>query len=612
MIGFVRHCFVLMMILPFSFRATAQNRFVDSMIHWIETHPRIDSEYVHTLHRISYRLSEKDIHRSFAYYERVAALSDSLHFTFGKSLAQINLGILLYNSGNFESSNNAYFHALEEAEACGALRLKAVSLNNIGENFRVLKDYSRCRKYTLEALALNTRLKAWRGMAINEELLFTCDFNEGRYHRARSILLEGMPFAVLSGESYILSQFYLDFGKLQAIDHHDDSANIYFDKALTQAWKETDLKNLSQAYLAKAQYLQSFSPKEKIKWADSALQISRRNNNSEGIAMAAQQLSTLYDSLKNRDSSLYFFQLYRTAADSLYSENNRRNVLLRESEWTVRRKELENRNLKQLAQLQKKEISIKNGLLILVALSLLFILVLAFSLYKWLQIKRKRKEEDFQRKITETEMQVLRAQMNPHFLFNSLNAINRFILQNNKASASEYLTKFSRLVRLILQNSQVAFIPLEGELEALELYLELEAVRFDHHFDFTVQVEEDLDLTSIKIPPLIIQPYAENAIWHGLMHKQERGHLDITLTQKEHMLLCRIRDDGIGRKMAAALKSNAPSLHQSLGMKITAERIARLHSHHQAGSHISIRDLILPDGSPGGTEVLLKIPVHYD
>ena len=122
-----------------------QDRSLDSLIHWVDTHTKVDSQYIHTLHRISYRLSEKDVKRSFSYYEKVAALSDSLNFVFGKALAQINLGILLTNSANYVASNDAYFKAIDYAEACGGLRLKAVSLNNIGDNFNTLKDYAKCR-----------------------------------------------------------------------------------------------------------------------------------------------------------------------------------------------------------------------------------------------------------------------------------------------------------------------------------------------------------------------------------------------------------------------------------------------------------------------------------
>ncbi|HKH62686.1 MAG TPA: histidine kinase [Flavitalea sp.] len=213
-----------------------------------------------------------------------------------------------------------------------------------------------------------------------------------------------------------------------------------------------------------------------------------------------------------------------------------------------------------------------------------------------------------QQKASELEMQALRAQMNPHFIFNSLNAINMFILENNKLQASEYLAKFSKLVRLILQNSQEAFIPLEKELEALQLYLELESLRFEQKFRYTLSVDEEVNTAKLKVPPLIIQPYAENAIWHGLMHKTEKGHLEIELFIKEKSLYCKITDDGIGRKKTSESKNKSASLHKSMGMHITASRIEMLQNNQNEVS-ISINDLVLPDGTPGGTEVLLRIPV---
>ncbi|CAN5421653.1 hypothetical protein BH20BAC1_BH20BAC1_07550 [soil metagenome] len=218
-----------------------------------------------------------------------------------------------------------------------------------------------------------------------------------------------------------------------------------------------------------------------------------------------------------------------------------------------------------------------------------------------------------QQQATELEMQALRTQMNPHFIFNSLNSINRFILQNNKLQASDYLTKFSKLVRLILQNSQVPLITLQSELEALELYLELEALRFDNQFESKIKIDGDIESTIIKVPPLIIQPYAENAIWHGLIHKENKGHLTINIYQEEDdILCCKITDDGIGRKRAAELKSKSASAHKSMGMQITADRIAMMHKQSNHDSSIKINDLILPDGSAGGTEVIITIPIQYD
>jgi len=245
-----------------------------------------------------------------------------------------------------------------------------------------------------------------------------------------------------------------------------------------------------------------------------------------------------------------------------------------------------------------------------------------YGIIRWLlrqkfnrQLERSEKDKqlaELRQKTGELEMQALRAQMNPHFVFNSLNAINRFILQNNKAQASEYLTKFSRLVRMILQNSQSTLITLESELESLRLYLELEALRFDNHFEYKVTVPRDLDIEILKVPPLIIQPYAENAIWHGLMHKDEKGYLGINIELQGNYLLITIKDDGVGREQSAARTSKSATKHKSMGLKITADRIKNLQRTAALVSPVAINDLVHADGTAAGTEVIIKIPIIYD
>jgi LytS/YehU family sensor histidine kinase len=216
-----------------------------------------------------------------------------------------------------------------------------------------------------------------------------------------------------------------------------------------------------------------------------------------------------------------------------------------------------------------------------------------------LQLERSEKERqvsELRQKATELEMQALRAQMNPHFIFNSLNSINRFILQNERAQASEFLTKFSRLVRLILQNSQYSLIPLESELESLDLYLNLEALRFNYHFDYKISMPKDLDASALQVPPLILQPFVENAIWHGLMHKEDKGQLNIEVFENNDHLFFKITDNGIGREKAAALSSKSATKHKSMGLRITANRIAILQNTEALQSPVTINDLVNTEG----------------
>jgi ligand-binding sensor domain-containing protein len=232
-----------------------------------------------------------------------------------------------------------------------------------------------------------------------------------------------------------------------------------------------------------------------------------------------------------------------------------------------------------------------------------------------MQLERSAKEKqiaEIKQKASELEMQALRAQMNPHFIFNSLNSINRFILQNNKAEASEYLIKFSKLVRMILQNSQASLISLESELESLGLYLEMEALRFNYHFDYKISVPKDLDIEVLKVQPLIIQPYVENAIWHGLMQKEEKGQLDIEVWQEGDWLYLKITDNGIGRRKASELASKSATRHKSMGLRITASRIAMMQHSNGDESPVKVNDLVESDGTAAGTEVVIRIPLLYD
>ena len=209
-------------------------------------------------------------------------------------------------------------------------------------------------------------------------------------------------------------------------------------------------------------------------------------------------------------------------------------------------------------------------------------------------------------------MKVLRAQMNPHFIFNSLNSVNKFILESEKSKASEYLVKFSKLMRLILQNSQVPLISMETELQSLRLYLELESLRFNYYFDYKISVSSDLEIESAKVPPLLLQPYVENAIWHGLMQKPAKGKLDIEITNEKKHVYIKICDDGVGREKSAKIRRSSDELHKSMGLQITAERIALLDSLTRESSFVNILDLVDSNGEPAGTEVTIKIPLIYD
>lgn len=211
-------------------------------------------------------------------------------------------------------------------------------------------------------------------------------------------------------------------------------------------------------------------------------------------------------------------------------------------------------------------------------------------------------------KMAEAEMQALRAQMNPHFIFNCLNSINRYIVKSDQATASLYLTRFAKLIRLILDNSNSKNILLSNEIEALRLYIEMESLRFDHKFTYTITIDDAVNPDSIELPPLIIQPYIENAIWHGLLHKPGGGNLSLHIRlASPNMLECIIEDNGVGREKAGELKSKSVTKKKSLGMELTENRLLLLNQYAAVRSSVEIIDLKNEDEAIG-TKVILKIP----
>jgi hypothetical protein len=552
--------------------------------------------------------SENNIQKSFAYYERVSTLSDSLDFTYGKSLAQINLGLLLSSSGNFDASNNAYFKAIEYAEQCKGLRLKAVSLNNIGDNFSSLKDYEKCRGYTTQAIKINMQLEAWRGVAINYELLQQCDLGQKLYGNAKHNLDLGRPFAIRSNEPYILSQYYLGYGKIQAIHRDTDSAEYYFSQAMQEADRGNNLRNKYQAYLAKAAYLPDLSSERKIELLDSAYAIARRTNYLEGVAHAAEQLSDVYEIRRRKDSSLFYYHIYRTGYDSLFSENNKRNTIIQEADWMIKRKEIENTHLKQLSAIQEGDIVFKNALLLTIGILSIIAIISLFVIYKNTQSKKKQVESSLQQKITEMKMQSLRAQMNPHFIFNSLNSIENFIMQNDKMAASEYLNKFAKLIRIILDSSRTELIPFSKSLEGIRLYVELEQLRFDNKFIFQIDVDPQLLNGDYKVPSLLAQPYIENAILHGLAQSESESLcLNLAAKLENEYIIYTITDNGIGRELSQKYNINNRPGHKSIGLKLIEERINVFNQQQNSDGGVVITDLYDNNHQPCGTRIDIKI-----
>lgn len=406
----------------------------------------------------------------------------------------------------------------------------------------------------------------------------------------------------------------------------NDTAIYYVQKALSafnelgsEDGRTGNYRRLATIYLAQKKYALAF---------DNALMAKQIAQQGGFLAMEADAITVISEinaATGHYDSAYAYLKQYVVLNDSLLNDEKERELIQKEMQYHFDKKEdslhfqntlLSTNNALSKLQLRQQWMYSAGALLLLLGLG-------GFLYYRnhnkqsklVLQLEKERaeqkqRESEFERKVSDAALHSLRSQMNPHFIFNCLNSINRYIVKSDQATASLYLTRFAKLIRLILDNSNSKTVTLANELEALRLYIEMESIRFEKKFTYTISVDEDVQPDCTYVPPLIIQPYVENAIWHGLLHKETEGHLIIHVSRPSMNLLeCVIEDDGIGRVKARELKSKSASTKKSLGMKLTEDRLALLNKQMQMDSSVEVEDMMSAVGDASGTRVIVRIPI---
>lgn len=363
--------------------------------------------------------------------------------------------------------------------------------------------------------------------------------------------------------------------------------------------------DIGNAYAKKKSFTKAIDYLEKSKNdAGKALDIETKKE-------AVEQLSEIYKNVGDYKNALSNYQEYVSLVDILYKKKEQEiedavaiNKTLAEKQNRINSLEKDRELTESKYKLYESEQQVtienyKRQRLIIYSLigGLLLLLAAIYFMYK----------SNKQRKLANNllALKSLRSQMNPHFIFNALNSVNSFIAQNDERTANRYLTDFSTLMRNVLNNSEEDFIPLSKEIELLELYLKLEHSRFIDKFDYEVEIAENLNINEYQIPPMLLQPYIENAVWHGLRYKQEKGFLKVAFLKKnEESIRIEISDNGIGRKKSKELKTANQQKQESKGMDNIKKRVAILNEMYSDKVDVYIEDL---DEDSSGTKVVLTL-----
>ena len=425
-----------------------------------------------------------------------------------------------------------------------------------GKHEAALENFKKANK-----LAMRVNDTLW--LAYNNLKIAKTYVRMNEFDTALSIYKKLIPMSILMNDSSILANSYGNIGNILYKKSKTEEALKYYSKAIEIATIKDDISNLEWLY---------------------------------------KSLTQIYKKKKNYKLAFHYQEKYIVSQQRL-----------REKEYI---KKIGQAKLLYASEKKEKELEIlsnrlsKNRLLTYgLGFGIVLFVVIGGLIFRQSLQNNLRRISEMNHKISEVTQKNLRQQMNPHFIFNTLNSIQYYMYQNDRISTNNYLTKFSSLMRKTLENSTHTSIPINDEIEALQLYLQLEALRFKDKFKWKINIDEEIDTLLYKMPTMLIQPYVENSICHGLSNKDESGYIHIDLKLLENYIEVTIEDDGIGRERAQQIKKIKNGNHSSLGTKITESRLKLVNALYGNEMKIHYEDLMDKNNEPAGTRVIINIPI---
>lgn len=573
----------------------------------------------------------------------------------GEAYSYQTLGAIYFNKRNFTEATDYYekaqkiFKSINEGDAYYQTLRALTTVYEASGNFdKAIVSYKEFLSLALKKQMLSDEVYAKLGLGRSL-------FNLKRYKEANTYYQQLLVAYRTSNDEGKVAEMYDYIGRCYAGEKDTVNALKYFGLAGTLGDSYTNdvaqissWQSVGRSYSSIGEYDQSVSYEKKAKEvnkrnkdykgvysnntniandylfmnrAEEAIPLLLENVNiSDGIGELKstgetyKALSDAYAQLGKMEQAKMSFKQYVEVQEKLLAQREVEiNQLALENanfadkenqiELLIKDKELDEERIKLLEQQKQIEFERasqqKNIIYVLAGLVLLFFIGLAF-------FYRSSKQKKLANKLL--SIRSLRSQMNPHFIFNSLNSVNSFISQSDERSANKYLSEFARLMRTVLEHSKQDFVVLSAEIEVLKRYLNLEHIRFQDQFDYDFEVDDDIDVDRLLIPPMLVQPYIENAIWHGLRYKKTKGKLEVKFLQTENDIKIIVIDDGIGREESKRIKTKNQKQNKSTGIKNTASRLQLIKDVHGIPIKSKITDLHA-DGT--GTHVEILLP-HID
>ena len=536
-----------------------------------------------------------------------ATKSNNLEF---KVFSLNMLGVVYTRTDAVKSALNYHQEALVLAETVenpsrNIKRSINVSLNGVGNIYRKLRQYPQAIEKFSKSLKLEEELGNKLGLAINHQNIGDCYEAQGKLEDA----LENFQLSLAYNNqidsergkvicNYSIAHVYVHQNKSEV-------AEVMLVETLKNARKLGDpkiisdvLQNLGVALMEQNKYNEAdILLKESLK-------IAQQYNLPEQIIDASKSLSKIWEFKGDYKKAFQYYQQAKSLENEISNSLNLSYVNDLILKYEANKSANKFQILADQNELIKTKLKKNQTSLLIGGFGLALLAGIFYILYRQYQLKN-------DKKLLTLEQTMLRSQMNPHFLFNSLNSIKLYIINNEKKNAVHYLNKFSKLVRKILEASSLKEISLADELETVELYMNIENIRFSNEINFNISIEDDIDIHTVKIPSLILQPFLENALWHGLSSKEGEKNIDLQVSSgSSNFIEISITDNGVGREASEIIKKNKVLKRKSVGIDITKERLANFSKDYQNTFNVNIVDLYDTENSPIGTQIILQIPTN--
>ena len=634
-----------LLFLLFSVFGMAQKAPIDSLKR-VLPFAKTDSAKVNVLNAIADKFKESNPDSTHWYATQAQILTQKIKYDFGQANVFLNFGNAQIILGNYKTANlnfekaqalfekllatdseidekriknglarayasqgivfsqqSIYYNALEMYQKALKIYIEinqkaniCKAYNNIGIVYKSQQNYSLALHYFKKALDIQLQIgeQSAATTLTNMGVIYAEQGNKNaalaHYQRAEKLFKNNdnkRGFALLNN---YLGDFYNKEKEILKAENYYNQSLLMYEALQNKFGASLVLYNLGNLYSSQKKYDQA------VEFASKSLAYAKEIGVLDQQFHSEKLLSELYSIQNKPQLALEHYKNYVVARDSIANQENNKKMLRLEMESEYKSK----------AKFLESESKRKTQLTIFMLIAAVLLLGLLLVIYNRMQIK---KRLTLQKEVAEYEQKALHLQMNPHFVFNCLSSISSFIVQNGTDSALKYLSKFSKLMRLTLEYSKGSLIPIDKEIESLQNYLELEQLRFHNKFTFLIHSSENVEF-NMGIPPLLVQPFVENAILHGLVPKEGNGFIEVHFDVENKQLICSITDDGIGLTESKLMKENSVTAHQSMALEITKKRLQIMEETTAQLANIEIIEL-KENKQSAGTKVILRLPIQY-